>query len=76
MRELLQRIVEALVDNPKEIEIKELTGEGTLILELAVKPEDTGKVIGREGQTARAIRTILNAASGKIKKKVILEILE
>jgi len=76
VKELLHYIVEFLVDSPKEIQITEVKGEGTLILELAVKPDDIGKVIGREGQTVRAIRTILNAASGNTGKRVVLEILE
>jgi predicted RNA-binding protein YlqC (UPF0109 family) len=75
MKELLQYIVESLVDSPKEINITEVTGEGTIILELAVKPDDIGKVIGREGRTAWAVRAILNAAGGKVRKRIVLEIL-
>ncbi|MFC1858447.1 KH domain-containing protein [Thermodesulfobacteriota bacterium] len=76
MKDLIKCIVQALVDNPEQVEISEVEGDRTIIFELRVAKADMGKVIGKKGHNARAIRTILNAASGKIKKHVVLEILE
>ena len=74
--ELLRGITEALVDQVDQIKLNELHSDQAYIFELQVAKEDVGKVIGRGGKTAMAIRTILEAASGKQKKRVILEILE
>ena len=76
MKELLERIVEALVDRPEAVQINEIMGAHTHVFELSVAREDLGKVIGKGGANASAIRTILSAASGKAKKRYILEILE
>ncbi|MEA3385317.1 MAG: KH domain-containing protein [Thermodesulfobacteriota bacterium] len=76
MKELVEYIAKALVDNPEAVKVNEVEGEQTSVLELKVSKEDLGKVIGRQGRTARAIRTILNAASTKLRKRSVLEILE
>ena len=76
LKELVTYIAKSLVDNPDSVEITEVEGEHTSVLELRVAKEDLGKVIGKQGRTARAIRTILAAASSKAKKRTILEILE
>ena len=76
MKELLEEIAKALVDNPEDVQVTEVEGEQTTVLELRVKEEDLGKVIGRQGRTARAIRTLLSAAGMKIHKRFVLEILE
>ena len=77
MKELIQYIAKALVDNPDQVVVKEITTQQTLVLELRVAKEDMGKVIGKKGRTAQAIRTILSCASAKDKKKrVLLEIVE
>ncbi|MGB6068635.1 MAG: KH domain-containing protein [Desulfomonilaceae bacterium] len=76
MRELIEYIAKALVDNPEEVSVSELEGEITSVLELRVAKTDLGKVIGKQGRTARAMRTILSAASTKLKKRAVLEILE
>jgi uncharacterized protein len=76
MKELIKYIAKALVDNPDQVEVHEIEGEQTSVLELKVAKEDLGKIIGKQGRTARAIRTILSAASTKIKKRSVLEILE
>jgi predicted RNA-binding protein YlqC (UPF0109 family) len=76
MKDLIRDIVQALVDHPEEVIVSEVEGEHALILELKVAKTDFGKVIGRHGRTAQAIRTILSAASGKAKKRIVLEILE
>jgi hypothetical protein len=76
MRDLVEMIAKALVDYPDQVEVKEVEGEATTVLELRVAPSDLGKVIGKEGRTARAIRTILGAAGMKLKKRFVLEILE
>jgi predicted RNA-binding protein YlqC (UPF0109 family) len=73
MKELVHAIAQALVDRPEEVEVREVEGEKTTVLELKVAETDLGKVIGRQGRTARAIRTIVNA---KLKKRAVLEILE
>lgn len=76
MKDLLEGIAKALVDKPEEVIVKVVEGEQTTVFELKVHPEDLGKVIGKEGRTARAIRTILSAAGMKFKKHFVLEILE
>jgi predicted RNA-binding protein YlqC (UPF0109 family) len=76
MRDLLEEIAKALVDHPEDVAIKEVEGEQTTVLELRVRTEDLGKVIGRQGRTARAIRTLLAAAGMKVQKRFVLEILE
>jgi hypothetical protein len=76
MKELLELIAKALVDNPEEVVVSEVDGEQTAILELRVAQEDLGKVIGKQGRTARAIRTILSAAGMKLRKRFHLEIIE
>lgn len=76
MKDLISYIVRALVDHPEEVAVSEVEGGQTVILELRVAKNDFGKVIGRHGRTAQAIRTILSAASGKAKKRFVLEIVE
>ena len=76
MRELIKYIAQSLVDSPEQVEVSEVEGHQTSVLELKVAKEDLGKVIGKQGRTARAMRTILSAASAKIKKRTVLEILE
>jgi len=76
MRELIFYIAKALVDSPEEVSVEEIEGNQTSVLELNVAKEDLGKVIGKQGRTARAMRTILSAASAKIKKRTVLEIIE
>jgi predicted RNA-binding protein YlqC (UPF0109 family) len=76
MKELITRIAKALVDNPDQVLVSEIEGNQTSVLELKVAKEDLGKVIGKEGRNARAMRTILGAASAKLKKRTVLEILE
>ena len=76
MKELVGFIAKALVDSPDEVSVSEVSGEQTSVIELKVAKTDLGKVIGKQGRTARAIRTILNAASTKIRKRTVLEIIE
>jgi hypothetical protein len=76
MKELLEEIAMGLVDKPDEVEVEEVDGEQTTVLELRVAQDDLGKVIGRQGRTARAIRTILGAAGTKVRKHFVLEILD
>jgi len=76
MKELLELIAKALVDQPEDVLVTEIEGEQTTVLELKVAPDDLGKVIGKQGRTARSIRTILAAAGMKHRKRVVLEILE
>ncbi|MBU0987628.1 MAG: KH domain-containing protein [Proteobacteria bacterium] len=76
MKDLIKRIVQALVDNPEQVEVLEVKSEHVSVFELRVAKKDIGKVIGKQGRTAQAIRTILSAASGKVKKRHVLEILE
>jgi predicted RNA-binding protein YlqC (UPF0109 family) len=76
MRELVENIAKALVDSPEEVSVAEVEGEQTTVLELRVAQPDLGKVIGKQGRTARAIRTILGAAGMKLRKRFVLEILE
>jgi predicted RNA-binding protein YlqC (UPF0109 family) len=76
MKELIKVIAQALVDNPDSVSVDEVAGEQTSVIELRVAKEDMGKVIGKEGRTAHAMRTILSAASMKFNKRAVLEILE
>jgi len=76
LREVIETIAKALVDNPEEVSVKEIDGEATIVLELRVSPNDLGKDIGKQGHTARAMRTILRGAGMKLKKRFMLEILE
>jgi uncharacterized protein len=76
MKELIEQIAKALVDNPDQVTVKAIEGEQTTVLELRVAQTDLGKVIGKQGRTARSIRTILSAAGMKLKKRFTLEILE
>ena len=76
MKDLISYIAKALVDKPEEVGVTEIEGEQTSVLELKVAKEDLGKVIGKQGRTARAMRTILSAASTKINKRSVLEIIE
>jgi predicted RNA-binding protein YlqC (UPF0109 family) len=76
MKDLIEYIAKVLVDNPDEVSVTELEGKQTSVIELRVAKEDLGKVIGKQGRTARAMRTILGAASTKLKKRSVLEILE
>ena len=76
MKELIEYIAKALVDNPDQVNVSEIEGEKTSVIELSVAKDDLGKVIGKQGRTARAMRTILSAASTKVKKRAVLEIIE
>jgi predicted RNA-binding protein YlqC (UPF0109 family) len=76
MKDLINYIAQALVDHPEEVSVTEVEGDSTSVLELKVAKEDLGKVIGKQGRTARAMRTILGAASAKLKKRTVLEIIE
>ena len=76
MKELVEAIAKALVDLPDQVSVRAIEGEQATILELRVAPSDLGKVIGKQGRTARSIRTILGAAGMKLKKRYTLEILE
>lgn len=76
MKELVEAIAKALVDNPDQVTVRAIEGEQVTVLELRVHPSDLGKVIGKQGRTARSVRTILNAAGMKLKKRFTLEILE
>ncbi|HAK37489.1 MAG TPA: RNA-binding protein [Nitrospina sp.] len=76
MKELISVMAKALVDKPDEVEIKEIEGDVTTILELKVAKDDLGKVIGKQGKTAHAMRAILNATATKLKKRAVLEIIE
>ena len=76
MKELIKHIAQSLVDSPDKVEVTEIIGEQTSVIELRVAKEDLGKVIGKQGRTAYAIRTILSAVSAKEHKRAVLEILE
>jgi predicted RNA-binding protein YlqC (UPF0109 family) len=76
LNELVTFIAKCLVDNPEKVEVRNVAGEQTAVLELKVAPEDLGKIIGKQGKTAKAIRTILGAAAAKMRKRAVLEILE
>ncbi|MGH9680592.1 MAG: KH domain-containing protein [Candidatus Acidiferrales bacterium] len=76
MKELVESIAKALVDHPDQVQVRAVDGEQVTVFELRVHPEDLGKVIGRQGRTAKSMRTILGAAGMKLKKRLTLEILE
>ncbi len=76
MKDLITEIAKALVDNPELVKVTGVEGETTSVIELSVAKEDIGKIIGKQGKTATAIRTIMNAASMKMKKRSILEIID
>ncbi|MFQ5927653.1 MAG: KH domain-containing protein [Terriglobia bacterium] len=76
MKELVEQIAKSLVDNPNEVKVRAIEGEQVTVLELRVAQSDLGKVIGKQGRTARSIRTILGAAGTKLRKRFTLEILE
>ena len=76
MKQLIEYIAKALVDSPDDVKVSEVAGENTSVIELKVAKDDLGKVIGKHGRTARAMRTILSAASTKIRKRSVLEIIE
>jgi len=76
MKELIKYIAQALVDYPEQVDCTEVVGEQTSVIELRVAKEDLGKVIGKQGKTAKAMRTILSAASSKLNKRAVLEIIE
>ena len=76
MKDLIKYIAQALVDYPEEVEVSEIQGSTTSVIELKVAKDDLGKVIGKQGRTARAMRTILSAASTKVRKRSVLEIIE
>lgn len=76
MKDLIAYIAKALVDKPEEVVVTEIEGQKTSVIELKVAKEDIGKIIGKQGRTAQAMRTILSAASTKMKKRSILEIIE
>ena len=76
MKELIEMIAKALVDNPEQVTVTEVEGEQTTVFELRVTQSDLGKVIGKQGRTASAIRTLLGAAGMKLRKRFVLEILE
>ena len=76
MKQLVEDIAKALVDLPEEVSVRELSGEQLTVLELKVAPTDLGKVIGKQGRTARSIRTLIGAASMKLNRRYTLEILE
>lgn len=76
MKELIEFIAKALVDEPDQVRVTEVEGERVTVIELRVAQSDLGKVIGKQGRTARSIRTLLNAVATKLKKRAVLEILE
>ncbi len=76
MKEIIKYIVQELVDHPDQVEVSEIEGKEIAVLELKVAKEDIGKIIGKQGRTAQAIRTILSAVSGKAKKRTVLKIIE
>ena len=76
MKDLIAEIVKALVDQPEEVSVNEIEGSHTTVLEVRVAKADMGKIIGKQGRTAQAVRTILNAAAGKTRQRYILEIVE
>lgn len=76
MKDLVEYIVKGLVDNPDEVTVTEMDGERTSVIELGAPPEDLGKIIGKQGRTIRAIRTVMAASSAKKGKRAVLDILE
>jgi predicted RNA-binding protein YlqC (UPF0109 family) len=75
-KELIEYIAQALVDHPEQVRVSEIVGEKTSVIELSVAKEDLGKIIGKQGRTAKSIRVLLSAVSAKLKKHSVLEILE
>jgi uncharacterized protein len=76
LKELVEFMAKSLVDSPDEVDVQEIVGEQTTVIELKVAKTDLGKVIGKQGRTARSMRTILNAAGTKLDKRCVLEIVE
>jgi predicted RNA-binding protein YlqC (UPF0109 family) len=76
MKELVEFMAKALVDNPDQVEVTEIAGRDTSVIELKVAKEDMGKIIGKKGRNAQAMRTLLNAASAKLSKRAVLEIID
>lgn len=76
MKDLVEYLAKSLVNNPDEVEVSEIQGETAAILELRVAKEDLGRIIGKQGRTAKSIRTLLNAAASRTNRKVVLEIVE
>jgi hypothetical protein len=76
MKELVEIMAKALVDNPDQVEVSEIAGRDTSVIQLKTAKEDMGKIIGKKGRNAQAMRTILNAASRKLNKRVVLEIID
>jgi len=76
LKEFVEFMAKSIVDNPEEVQVTEVAGEKTTVIELRVASEDLGKVIGKQGRTAKAIRSILSAVAAKMKKRAVLEILE
>jgi hypothetical protein len=76
MKELVEFMAKALVDNPDQLEVSEIAGSDTLVIELKAAKEDMGQIIGKKGRNAQAMRLILNAASAKLRKRVVLEIID
>ena len=76
LREFVEFMAKSIVDRPEDVKVTEVTGEKTTVIELRVASDDLGKVIGKQGRTAKAIRSILSAAAAKMKKRAVLEILE
>ncbi len=76
MKELVEFMAKALVDNPAQVEVTEITGRSILVIELKVAKKDMGKILGKKGRNAQAMRAILDAASGKLRKRVVLEIID
>lgn len=76
LKDLVEMMAKALVDNPDKVDVTEVDGNSTVVLELRVAKEDLGKIIGKQGRTARSMRTILSAASTKARRRAVLEIIE
>ena len=76
LSKLIEYMAKMLVDLPDQVEVSEIAGENTTVIELKVAKEDLGKIIGKQGRTARAVRTVLNGASTKLRKRTVLEIVE
>lgn len=76
MKELAEYIIKSLVDNPEKVTVNELSSERSIILEVKVAEEDVGRVIGKQGKTISAVRTVLNAGAAKLKKRVVLELID
>ena len=76
LKDMVEFVVRKLVDHPEAVHVNEISGEQATIIELKVAPDDLGKVIGKEGRTARSLRTLIHAAATKSKKRAVLEILE